>query len=76
MTTLRELVAGDRARIVGLAKQGSHYRRKLLAMGLTPTTALTVVRVAPMGDPIEIQTRGCHVTLRREQASLIHVEKL
>jgi len=75
MTTLGDLVTGDRASISGLAKENTHYRRKLLAMGLTPSTPLAVVRVAPMGDPIEIQARGCHVTLRREEATLIYVEK-
>jgi len=39
-----------------------------------PRTSLSVVRVAPMGDPIEIQARGCHMSLRREEAELILVE--
>lgn len=76
MTTLGDLVAGDKATILGLAKDSGGYRRKLLAMGLTPSTPLAVVRIAPMGDPVEIRARGCHVTLRREEANLVQVEKL
>jgi ferrous iron transport protein A len=74
MTTLSDLTAGARATITGLSRDNSHYRRKLLAMGLTPHTTLAVIRVAPLGDPIEVQARGCRMSLRRDEAQLIQVE--
>lgn len=76
MTTLGELKTGDRAKVTGFSEGGSSYRRKLLAMGLTPSTPLEVLRVAPMGDPVEVNVRGCNISLRREEANLVNVEVL
>ena len=43
-------------------------------MGVLPGTAVTLVRVAPMGDPIEIKIRGYHLTLRKSEAEHVLVE--
>lgn len=75
MTTLSDLAAGERATITELSRDNGTYRRKLIAMGLTPRTALNVVRVAPMGDPVEVEARGCKMSLRLDEACLIQVEK-
>jgi len=75
-TTLKSLQVGDRARVAGYLESGSAYRRKLLSMGLTPGAEFSVTRVAPMGDPVEIKVRGFALTLRREEAAAISVEKL
>ncbi|MBR1777717.1 MAG: ferrous iron transport protein A [Alphaproteobacteria bacterium] len=69
------LKAGDKAVISGFSKGKDSYRKKLLAMGITPGTPFQVVRVAPLGDPVEIQIRGYLVSLRREEASLISVSQ-
>jgi ferrous iron transport protein A len=74
MKTLGELKVGDHAKVLGLSQGGSNYRRKLLAMGLTPSTAFVVVRMAPMGDPVEVRVRGSNLSLRRDEASLVKVE--
>ena len=50
-------------------------RCRLLDMGLTPRTVVTLRKVAPMGDPIEIHVRGYELTLRVENARQITVEK-
>ena len=50
------------------------YRRKLLAMGLTPGTGFSVTRVAPMGDPVEIRVRGFKLSLRKDEAAALKVE--
>jgi ferrous iron transport protein A len=73
--SLRDLATGDRGRVIGYAEGGQGYRRKLLAMGLTPGTELLVVRVAPMGDPVEIRVRGTSMTLRKTEAEALQVEK-
>ncbi len=75
MTTIDALQAGDSARIEGYTAQGQGYRRKLLAMGLTPGVEFTVVRRAPLGDPIEIRVRGVHLSLRREEAAALKLAK-
>jgi Fe2+ transport system protein A len=51
-------------------------RHRLLDMGLTPKTRITVRKVAPMGDPIEIFLRGYVLTLREEDAANISVEEV
>lgn len=75
MTTIDALQAGDSARIEGYTAQGQGFRRKLLAMGLTPGVEFTVVRRAPLGDPIEIRVRGVHLSLRREEAAALKLAK-
>lgn len=60
-----EHVGGDRA-----------FRRRLMELGLLPGTRVEVVRVAPLGDPIELSVRGCLLSIRREEARLIAVTSL
>ncbi len=76
MTKISELRVGERARIVGFAEAGKDYRRKLLTMGLTPGAEIGITRVAPMGDPIEIRVRGFALSLRKEEAVALDVEKV
>lgn len=76
MTTLGELQIGDRARVTGFTNSDTGYRRKLLALGLTPGSEIGIVRVAPMGDPVEIRVRGSSLSLRKEEAASLNVEKL
>ena len=73
---LGELTAGERGRIIGYQKGDRSYREKLLAMGLTPGTEFSVVRLAPLGDPVEIIVRGYAISLRKSEAQLLRVEKL
>lgn len=73
---LKELSIGDRARVLGFTEGGKAYRRKLLSMGLTPGTEISLVRVAPMGDPIEIFVRGYSLSLRKSEADALAVDKL
>lgn len=72
--TLNELKIGDSAAITAVGGEGA-LRCRLLDMGLTPRTVVTLRKVAPMGDPIEIHMRGYELTLRVEDARQITVEK-
>ena len=72
--TLNELKIGDSAAITAVGGEGA-LRCRLLDMGLTPLTVVTLRKVAPMGDPIEIHVRGYELTLRVEDARQITVEK-
>ncbi|PKM12293.1 MAG: ferrous iron transport protein A [Gammaproteobacteria bacterium HGW-Gammaproteobacteria-3] len=74
--SLKNLNAGDSGRIVGFEKSAKAYRKRLLAMGLTPGTDFSVTRYAPMGDPIEIKLRGFSLTLRKDEALVLLIEKL
>ena len=72
--TLSELKIGDSGVITAVGGEGA-LRCRLLDMGLTPRTVVTLRKVAPMGDPIEIHVRGYELTLRVEDARQITVEK-
>lgn len=77
MSSLKDLNVGERACIRGYIDDGkAGYRRKLLAMGLTPGVEFTVTRVAPLADPVEIRVRGFALSLRRDEAAALSVEKL
>lgn len=70
--TLKELPVGKTAVIKTVGGEGI-LRLRLLDMGLIPNTRVTVQRIAPMGDPMEIRLRGYELTLRLEDASKIEV---
>lgn len=76
--SIQDLKVGDAARVQGFdkANPGSRaYRQKLLAMGLTPGVEFVVTRVAPMGDPVEIRVRGFSLSLRKDEAAALIVER-
>lgn len=74
--SLKNLIVGDMGKIVGFEQAGKAYRKRLLAMGLTPGTLFSVTRFAPMGDPVEIKLRGFSLTLRKHEAAILLIEKL
>ena len=73
---LRDLAIGEGARVTGFSKGNKAYRQKLLAMGLTPGAEFKVIRYAPLGDPIEIKVRGFALSLRKNEADRLMVERL
>lgn len=73
-TTLGQLPQGQKAVVTGLLAESRPFRRKLLAMGLTPGCEVEVVRLAPLGDPVEIALRGFRLCLRRAEAAGVGVE--
>ncbi|MGI6261285.1 MAG: FeoA family protein [Acutalibacteraceae bacterium] len=68
--TLNELKIGQSGVVTAVNGQGA-LRRRLLDMGITPRTQLTLRKAAPLGDPIEIRLRGYELTLRLEDAKQI-----
>ncbi len=73
---LNQLTVGDSGRVVGFDKSGKAYRKRLLAMGLTPGTEFSIIRCAPLGDPIELRLRGFSLSLRKHEAAALLVEKI
>lgn len=71
--TLAELPLKKEAVITVVGGEGS-LRNRLLDMGLIPKTKVEVLKVAPMGDPIQIHLRGYDITIRKEDAAMIEVE--
>ncbi len=78
--TLKDLKVGAKGIVTHYQKSSNKhqkgYRRKLLAMGLTPGTEFRVTRVAPLGDPVEIAVRGFKLSLRKDEASSLGVKRL
>ena len=70
--TLNELNIGGSAVIKTVGGEGA-LRCRLLDMGLTPHTAVTLQKIAPMGDPLEFRVRSYELTLRVEDAKKIEV---
>ncbi len=73
--SLGELLPGQSGHIYGVNTADKRVRRRIVDMGITPGTEVTVVKVAPMGDPIEIALRGYSLSLRREDALQITLMK-
>ena len=72
--TLNELPVGKAAVITKVGGAGA-LRCRLLDMGLIPGTKVTLQKIAPMGDPIQIQVRGYELTIRREDARKIALKE-
>ena len=70
--TLDHLVNGESAQVTQVLVQGK-IKRRLVEMGITPGTRVTVTKRAPLGDPIEISLRGYKLTIRRQDAQGIRV---
>jgi ferrous iron transport protein A len=73
LITLSSLAVGASAVLREFPKQGVAFLR-LREMGMLPGTTLTLVRTAPLGDPIEIKVRGYNLTLRKSEADHVMVE--
>ena len=73
MKTLGDVAVGDSSVIVKLHGTGA-LRRHLMDMGLIKGTAFKVVKVAPLGDPVQITVRGYELSLRKADAEMIQVD--
>lgn len=71
--TLKDLKPGDKAVIVKVDGEGA-VRRRLLDMGVTRGAEVLIRKVAPLGDPIEVNIRGYELTFRKAEAEKIYVE--
>ncbi|MCC6798117.1 MAG: ferrous iron transport protein A [Candidatus Hydrogenedentes bacterium] len=70
MRTLDQLKPGDSA-VVGLLKGDGAVHQRLLEMGVIEGAGVEVVRMAPLGDPMEIIVQGYHLSLRKAEAALV-----
>ena len=73
--TLKELEIGKSATVMSVGGSGA-LRQHILDMGVTPGTELTVVKYAPMGDPVEIRVHGYELTLRLDDAAKIEIQPI
>ncbi len=73
MNTLKEAKIGKTVRVVKLHGEGA-LKRRIMDMGITKGVEITVRKVAPLGDPIEITVRGYELSLRKVDAEMIEIE--
>lgn len=71
--TLRELKPGQQGSVTSIGTTGP-MKRRIMDMGVTPGVVVKVIKVAPLGDPIEINIRGYELSLRKEEASQIEIK--
>ena len=70
---LREANIGDTVTVVKLTGEGA-VKRRIMDMGITKGTKITVRKVAPLGDPIELTVRGYELSIRKADAEMIEVK--
>jgi len=73
---LSDLKVGQKAKVLKLNEQNKAIKRHLLDMGITRGVEITIKKVAPMGEPIDLQLRDYELCLRKEDLSKIEVEVL
>ena len=74
-TTLATLRKGARAVVLHIHAE-EEFAHRLMELGLTPGTEIALIRRAPLGDPVELQVRGSHFSIRLSEAERIHVDTL
>lgn len=72
VTSLSQLPLRSRAKVLRVGGQPG-FRRRLMEFGLVPGTPVEVVRIAPLGDPVQLLVRGCRLSIRRAEAAEVTV---
>lgn len=72
MQTLRDIPCGKTVRVVKLHGEGA-VKRRIMDMGITKGVEVSVRKVAPLGDPVEVTVRGYELSLRKADAEMIEV---
>ena len=73
MSTLKEVKIGESIKVKALKGEGP-VKRRIMDMGITKGVEIFVRKVAPLGDPIEVNVRGYELTIRKSEAENIDVE--
>ncbi|MDR2149241.1 MAG: ferrous iron transport protein A [Spirochaetaceae bacterium] len=74
MRTLKDSSPGETVSVVKIHGQHSPVKRRIMDMGITKGTAILVRKVAPLGDPVEINVRGYELSLRKEDIAIIEIK--
>jgi ferrous iron transport protein A len=73
MNTLKDVKIGSTVKVVKVHGEGA-IKRRIMDMGITKGTRIYVRKVAPLGDPFELQVRGYELSLRKADAEMVEVE--
>ena len=70
--TLNDLKPGESGKVIGIGQTGN-VKKRIMDMGITTGINITVVKRAPLGDPIEIKLRGYGLSIRKSEAGQIEI---
>ncbi|WP_058485564.1 FeoA family protein [Defluviitalea phaphyphila] len=73
MKTLRDVQCGEKVKVLKLHGKGA-VKRRIMDMGITKGVEIFVRKVAPLGDPIEVNVRDYELSIRKSDAEMIEVE--
>ena len=73
MRTLKEVKVGQSCTVVKIHGEGA-LKRRIMDMGITKGVIITVRKVAPLGDPMELHLRGYELSLRKADAEMVEIE--
>ena len=73
MKTLKEVAIGSTARVKKLHGEGA-VKRRIMDMGITKGVEVKVLKLAPLGDPMEVTVRGYQLSIRKADAQMVEVE--
>lgn len=73
MKTMKQVKVGETVKVVKLHGEGA-VKRRIMDMGITKGVEVSIRKVAPLGDPIEVTVRGYELSLRKADAEMIEVE--
>ena len=73
MKTLKQAKVGDTVTVVKLHGEGA-VKRRIMDMGITKGTSVYVRKVAPLGDPVEVNVRGYELSIRKADAEMIEIQ--
>ncbi len=71
--TLKDLSPGQQGKVASISTTGA-MKRRIMDMGVTPGVVVKVIKVAPLGDPIEVNVRGYELSLRKDEAAQVQIE--
>lgn len=72
---IKDMAVGQKALVTGyVTSTDTEYRQKLLRMGMVKGAQFTLIRKAPLGDPVEINLKGFNLTLRAKEANVLDVD--
>ena len=75
MFTLGDAKVGQTVKVIKLHGEGA-IKRRIMDMGITKNVEIYIRKVAPLGDPFELYVRGYELSLRKEDARMVEVEKI
>ena len=73
MKTLNDIPVGARTKVVRLHGEGA-VKRRIMDMGITKGAEISIRKIAPLGDPIELTVRGYELSIRKDEAAKVEVE--